>query len=242
MTIAPGSGRRLDWDSAFFGVPIGQAQAATPADVEATEAWAEREGIRCMYLLVAGDRLQATQAAETRGFFLTGVRMTCSRLAPLDGAALPSDDVLAIRAARPSDIPVLEQIAAKSHMDTRFYADTHFPRPSCDRLYETWIRRSCEGWADRVLTAEIDGRLAGYISLHLRAGGHGDIGLVGVASDARRIGVGRALVVAALRWFGEQAVGRVSVATQAQNIGALRLYQQAGFSVAQVDLWLHKWR
>jgi dTDP-4-amino-4,6-dideoxy-D-galactose acyltransferase len=240
--MARATGRRLDWDSAFFGVPVGQAQAETSADVEATEAWAEREGIRCVYLLVAADRLDATQAAETRGYFLTGVHLTCLRPAPLNGPAAAGDGVVGIRAARSSDIPALERIAAKVHGDTRFYADTNFPRALCDRLYETWIRRSCEGWADHVLTAEHDGRTVGYISLHLRADREGAIGLVGVASDARRMGIGRSLVDAALAWFRDQDVVRVSVTTQGQNIAALRVYQQAGFAVSRVDLWLHKWR
>ena len=87
MTIAPPTARKLDWDSAFFGVPIGQAQAETRADVEAIEAWADLAGIRCVYLLVAADNFDATRAAEARGFFLAGVRMTWSRLDPVDEPA-----------------------------------------------------------------------------------------------------------------------------------------------------------
>ncbi len=239
--MAPPAGRRLEWDTTFFGVSIGQAEAASPADVEAAELWAERGGIRCVYLLVAADRFDAARAAESRGFFLTGVRMTWSRPARVDGPGVSVVDMV-IRNARPSDIPALEQIAATSYGDSRFYADPNFSRASCDRLYETWIRSSCEGWADRVLTVERDGRVAGYVSLHRRANAQGVIGLVGVALEARRLGVGRALVAAAMDWFRDQGVDHVSVATQAQNIGAIHLYQQVGFTVSHVDLWLHKWR
>ena len=154
-------GRRLDWDSAFFDVPIGTAEAETPADIDAIEEWAERERIRCLYLLVAAHRLDATQAAERRGYFLTGVRVTCMRDAPQRRAPARDGSAVGIREARASDIPVLQQIAANAHQGTRFYADPHFARESCDRLYETWIRRSCEGWADHVLAAEHHGRWSG---------------------------------------------------------------------------------
>ncbi|MEP7309724.1 MAG: GNAT family N-acetyltransferase [Acidobacteriota bacterium] len=240
MTTARVVGTRLDWDSAFFGVPIGKAQAEMPSDVDVTEAWAAHEGMRCVFLLMRADRLDVAQAAERHGFFLTGVRVTFERLAALDVATAPQHGVV-VRPARSADIAVLEQIAARSHRDTRFYADPNFSRASCGRLYETWIRRSCEGWADHVLTAEHDGRLAGYITLHCRAEGQGIIGLVAVAENSRRLGVGRALVGGALEWFRDRGLKRASVVTQAQNAGAQGLYQHAGFSVCQVDLWMHKW-
>lgn len=241
MTMAIGLGEKLEWDSAFFGVPVGQGQVETPVEVEAVDAWAEREGIRCVYLLVPAGRFAATQAAEARGFFQTGFRVTCACEAPFKVETAVGADGVVIRPVCPSDVHELKRIAATSHSDTRFYADGNFPRASCDRLYETWIERSCEGWADQVLVAERNG-LHGYISLHLRANGQGTIGLFAVASHARRMGIGRALVHSALDWFAGRNVRRVSVATQAQNIAALHLYQRAGFMVCSVDLWLHKWR
>ena len=242
MTAAMGRGRRLDWDSEFFGVPIGQGQAETPAEVEAVDDWARREDIRCTYLLVPAGRSAATQTAEARGFVLAGIRVTCSR--PVRPAPPPAEscDGVSISPVRPVDVPALEHIAATAHGDTRFYADPNFPRASCDRLYQTWIRRSCEGWADHVLMAERHDRPHGYIALHLREGREGVIGLFAVASDARRSGIGRALVDAALRWFRDQEVVRLSVVTQAHNLAALRLYQRAGLLVSDVDLWFHKWR
>jgi ribosomal protein S18 acetylase RimI-like enzyme len=240
VSTATAGGRRLEWDSEFFGVPIGQGEAETPAQVVEVSAWADRERLRCVYLLVPAGCLEASRAAEARGFYLTGVRMTWAR-PPAGVEAAPSSANVNVRTAQPRDVSALEAIAAGAHGDTRFYADGNFPRPTCDRLYATWIRRSCEGWADRVFAADVAGHVAGYITLHLRPDGEGVIGLVGVAEDVRRSGVGRALVVAALEWFENRQVTRVNVVTQAQNTGALGLYQRNGFSISRVDLWLHRW-
>lgn len=240
MSVVTVPARRLEWDSSFFGFPVAQAEARTPLDVEHVDVWAAREEIRCLYLLVSAEDDGAIQAAEARGFFLTGIRVTCACVALNECPVTVADDAL-VRPAEATDIALLEQIAAIAHSETRFYADPHFSRAACNRLYETWIRRSCEGWADHVLVLEANGHVCGYISLHLLASGRGSIGLVAVDTLARRRGIGRSLVAAALRWFHDRGVGSVSVATQAQNIAALRLYQQLGFSISCVHLWLHKW-
>ena len=232
--------RRLDWDSAFFGFPIAQAQAATPDDVASIDEWAEQESVRCLYLLVSMNELCAIQAAEQRGFFLTAVRPTCRSVAPFDLSESKSAPV-AIHTARLSDLPALKKIASQAHNETRFYKDPHFSREACDRLYETWVERSCEGWAAQVLVAEGDRTVSGYITLHRPAADRGTIGLFAVARDARGTGVGRRLITAAMRWFDGEGVSDVSVATQAHNVAALRAYQRGGFMVSAVDVWLHKW-
>lgn len=231
--------RRLDWDSAFFGFPIAQAQAATPDDVASIDEWAEQESVRCLYLLVSMNELHAIQAAEQRGFFLTAVRPTCRSVAPFDLSE--SESAASIRTAVPSDLAVLKKVASRAHNETRFYKDPHFSREDCDRLYETWIERSCEGWAAQVLVAESDRTITGYVTLHRSAVECGSIGLFAVTEAARGAGVGRRLITAALRWFDAAGVRDVSVATQAHNVAALRAYQRGGFWVSAVDVWLHKW-
>src|SRR5262249_55883554 len=239
---AAASGCRLDWDSAFFGVPIGQGRAETAADVEAIDVWAQRENLRCIYLLVSGGRVEVTQTAEAKGVAFAGTRVTLWRDLSMETPRVGDHGPITVRSPRLADVDTLEQIAATSHRDTRFYVDRNFPRELCDRLYRVWIRRSCDGWANQVLVADIDGRPGGYLSLHLRSEREAIIGLVGVAADARRIGIGCALVDAAFRWCRERSVIRLNVATPAQNVAGLRLYQRMGFLVSDVDLWFHKWR
>jgi dTDP-4-amino-4,6-dideoxy-D-galactose acyltransferase len=152
-----------------------------------------------------------------------------------------SDRLAKIRTSRDSDIPALRAIAAKSHVDSRFYADGRFDRARCDELYATWIEKSCRGWADVVFVAEHDGSPAGYLSCHAREAKRGEIGLVGIDERAQGRGLGRALVDAALRWFAERKLERASVVTQGRNVPAQRLYQSAGFRTSAVQLWHHRW-
>ena len=181
-----------------------------------------------------------TRAIEECGFVLSSIRTICSQHTPFPASSAPIDGV-AVRTADMSDVGALERIASSAHTDTRFYVDSGFSRESCSRLYQTWIRRSCEGWADAVFTAEWHGQIAGYLSVHRVDMQTARVGLVAVAPEARGMRVGLSLVQAALRWCDAQSVARLSIATQAENVAALRLYQRCGFSMSAVDLWFHKW-
>ena len=238
--------RRLDWDSSFFGFPIGEAQATTRDQLLAAEQEGGREGLRCLYLLIRSEHFGLVQEAEALGFRLTGVRTSFVAEAPFR-ADLTGTGATRVRAAQPADVGALEAIATTAHPDTRFFADPAFTREACERLYATWIRRSVEGWSDQVFVADqvADARIGqvapvGYVTLH-RNGDAARIGLIAVASGTRRAGIGRALMMEAFRWCDAHQVQGLSVATQAQNTSALRFYMRCGFGVDRVDFWLHKW-
>jgi ribosomal protein S18 acetylase RimI-like enzyme len=220
------AGRLLEWDSEFWGVQIAHV------DGPDADAWARENAVACAYLLVPGDDSAQARRAEERGYRLMDVRVE------LDAPAAAAD--AAVRSARDDDVERLRSIARTNHGDTRFYADPRFPRDGCDELYDVWIRRSCEGWADAVLVAEADAVPAGYVSVHRREG-HGSIGLIGVAPDVRGRGLGEALVRGALDWCARDGLAECRVVTQGRNVAAQRVFQRCGFRTRSVDLWFHKW-
>ena len=219
-------GELLDWDSEFWGVRVARVEDADADD------WARANAVDVAYLLVDGSDAAAAQRAEQRGFRVMDVRVE------LEVSPVRSEQP--VRKHREADIELLRAIARTSHEDTRFYADPGFPRERCGALYDTWIRRSCEGWADVVLVADREGRPAGYVAMH-RRGGSGSIGLIGVDAAARGRGVGEALVRGALDWCAREGLERCSVVTQGRNVAAQRLFQRCGFRTSSVALWFHKW-
>jgi dTDP-4-amino-4,6-dideoxy-D-galactose acyltransferase len=203
-------------------------------DPAAVDEWARGHGVSCVYYL-ARDEPGAAGTAEQAGFRLVDVRVELGREAAADVES-------AVRASRAEDEPELRRIARTNHPITRFYADPRFPDERCDDLYETWIARSLEGWADTVLVAERAGRPAGYVSCHADAeAGRGSIGLIGVDPAARGLGLGRELVLGAVAWCAERGLREVTVVTQARNVPALRTFERCGFLTRDVGLWFHKW-
>ena len=231
--------RLLEWDTAFFGIRIARVEAdsLSPEGAGLIEQWCRKNRRECLYFLARADDAVTTHLAEGNGFQLMDVRLTFEqKLIAVQPEANQT------RIANADDLPALKSIARESYHDTRFYFDANFPRALCVAFYETWVVRSCEGYADTVLVADWEGRPAGYISCHLdRDLGAGKIALVGVSRHAQERGVGQTLVRGALGWFLNHGAQTVSVATQARNVAAQRLYQRCGFLTAAVNLWYHKW-
>ncbi|NVN99887.1 MAG: GNAT family N-acetyltransferase [Geobacteraceae bacterium] len=232
----------LEWDSAFFGKKIATVcdQKLCTKSIAAAVNKSLEERIDCLYLLVSAEDSSAVRDIEENGFHMVDIRVTLSRgITPDKSKWTPlSAD---IRLAKSEDIPALSLIAAAGHTDSRFYSDPGFPRELCDRLYATWIEKSCNGYAQAVLVAEHDGEAAGYTSCHINPDGSGQIGLVGVGENFQGKGLGKSLISESLRWFASQGCSKVLVVTQGKNVGAQRLYQKNGFLTDSVQLWYHRW-
>ncbi len=197
-------------------------------------AWCTTEKIDCLYFLSASDDAATDRVVATRGFELVDIRLT------MEWRGLASVMPPEVRSSRPEDVEPLKALVRTNHSDSRFYYDRHFSQGECDALYETWIERSCAGYASIVLVAERDGQPAGYITCDLHDT-YGQIGLLGVGAAWRGQRIGSTLISGALHWFGEQGIERVRVVTQGRNIQAQRVYQRSGFISAQLELWYHRW-
>lgn len=227
----------LPWDTEFWGVRIGRVEGGTltPERLASVDAWSDAHDVRCVYFLADAGDAPTALVVEDGGFRLMDVRVELRRPAGAESAA-------GVRPVRDDDREPLRAIARSSHGVTRFYADPNFPDARCDDLYETWITRSLDGWADQVLVAERSAEPTGYVSCHLDAEvGTGSIGLIAVDERARGAGIGVALARAAVGWCHANGADVVSVVTQGRNVQALRTFERAGFLTHELGLWFHKW-
>jgi dTDP-4-amino-4,6-dideoxy-D-galactose acyltransferase len=231
---------RLAWDSEFFGIHIGRlwGNRLTRERVDEALRWRRAYGIDCLYFLADASGSTTALIAATAGFRVVDIRCTyeCSSLSRRPVLVAP-----AVRPFEPADLPALERIASENHRDTRFYFDGNFSQEHCDRLYATWIRRSCSGWADAVYVAGFQGEPVGYVTCHLDEAGCGSIGLIAVAPECRGQGFGQQLVTAALEHLQRRGVRRVEVVTQGRNIRSQQMYQRSGFILKNVEVWHHLW-
>lgn len=231
----------LEWDSSFFKRRIARLteRRLNSKILDAVQEWCETNTIDCLYFEADPSDVCSIRAAEENAFRLTDVRVTFERSIVRSPAVKNTGATL--RLSRPADIPALKTIAKNAHRNSRFYGDCHLPDSLCDALYETWIEKSCRGWADAVVVAEVRQEAVGYVSCHLLEQERGKIGLVGVKPDARGCGLGQNIVKEALSWFASQGVTLVTVATQGRNITSQRLYQRCGFLTQNVEFVYHRW-
>lgn len=234
----------LQWDSELFNRRIARIREDRLCDARLAEVfhWCRDRKIACLYFLGDVSDPVTVQLAEQNQFTLVDVRLVLSCRPNIANAKCDaSNEQLLIRASRSSDIAKLKQIARTNHRDSRFYFDRRFPREDCDRLFETWIERSCRGYAEVVFVGDVAATPSGYVSCHRVNNSSAKIGLLGVSEAARGKGLGHCLVQRALQWFAEQEVEHVTVVTQARNIAAQRLYQRVGFATRSAGLFYHRW-
>jgi dTDP-4-amino-4,6-dideoxy-D-galactose acyltransferase len=233
----------LEWDSDFFGVRIARIieNRLSEEPLEEILMWCKSNAIDCLYFLANTDDARTISLAEEQGFHLVDIRVTLERQINDFPEREDGPDQSVVRLCIPSDVQPLRAIARSSHLNSRFYYDPFFPTSLCDALYETWIEKSCSGYADAVMIAELDGEPVGYVSCHLLDQGRGQIGLFGIRADLQERGLGRKLIDESLRWFCRQERREVIVVTQGRSINAQRLYQKCSFLTRSVQLWYHRW-
>ena len=99
---------------------------------------------------------------------------------------------------------------------------------------DAWSRQSLQdtfGQKQAFLTvAETDGKLLGYCIIYYVAD-EGEIARVAVAQEARRQGVGCALLNYTCDCCNEKAIERLLLDVRESNIGARAFYEQYGFIV-----------
>jgi hypothetical protein len=69
-----------------------------------------------------------------------------------------------IRLANSADCDGLIQLTRRAfagHIG-RYHNDKNIPKEKATGLYELWMKSSCSGWADWIVVAEKEGRMAGY--------------------------------------------------------------------------------
>lgn len=231
----------LEWDTNFFGYRIGRVilHEVNSSQMDTILIWCDENRIDCLYFLSNGNHPQTAQLLSANAFNMVDIRMTLARENMQNWQSFTPN--VQIRLHQDSDIPHLKKIASQSYRDSRFYFDSHFSQAICDQFYETWIEKSCHGYADVVQVCEINGQPVGFVTCSVKEG-IGHIGLVGVDEVTRGKGVGYQLLMASIQWFDDHQCSSIEVVTQGRNIGAQRLYQRCGFMTKSVQLWYHFWK
>lgn len=240
------SGRReagcvlADWDSAFFGLRIARFDMDRPtaADAERAVAWGKAQALDCLYALVDAPHVPSIRALEHSGFQLADVRLTLDRSVADDqrgSGAWPIDD------AGARDTEALLALARTSHLNTRFTEDARFGHARAVELYAAWMSKALAEDDAIVLVPRVDDRPRGYLTLHGVSQPEARVGLVAVAPELQRRGVGQALMHEGLRRLRRAGAKRLIVVTQGRHAAAVRFYEQCGFQTRACQLWYHRW-
>ena len=228
--------RVLDWDSRWFGIPIGRADLPelTAAAAAAVDAWAGAQGLRCVYVF----------ADEPARFDLAGFDPVDVRVEyELDPVPIAKGAGSPARPMRPEELERVCELSRGLFTGTRFSKDIRFPRERVRELYAEWVRRDSSGGVPGCLVLETGADLAGFVTGRMdpNEAAKGLIGLIGVVGDQRGRGLGRELLAQICSAFVAAGAQRVNVVTQGSNTAACRLYEGKGGRVVSRGHWYHRW-
>ncbi|HEX8255009.1 MAG TPA: GNAT family N-acetyltransferase [Thermoanaerobaculia bacterium] len=152
-----------------------------------------------------------------------------------------------IRQAEQRDLESLGKLGAmlmRTHYDfdpQRFLAAGN----SAEEGYGWFLGSMIDSPDNRVLVAEIDGTIAGYIYAALEPlswkelrGPAGFIHDIAVTEEARGSGIAAQLMDAAIEWLRSRKAPRVILWTAAPNATAQRLFRRLGFRDTMVEMTL----
>jgi len=231
-------------DEDRFGIRTARAYSVTLNQLSGVLQFCRANDVKFLIARCQVYELQTVQAMEEGGFTLMDTLVYYARR--LANAPIPaSAEGLTIRPVRPEEAEQVSALTAKVFRGYRghYHADPRLDRDKCDAVYASWAYRSCisRDVADEVLVAERQGMIVGFITLRIHNPEVGEGPLYGVDPSIQGHGVGRNLVIGALRWFEAHQVEKMFISTQITNLSSQKVWVRLGFEPIRAEYTFHKW-
>jgi hypothetical protein len=247
--------RVLDWETAFFGVPMGRIEQVLRADAEALPETIGRavdtlraRQVRHISARVDVEDIELLTSMEATGFRLMDALVTYTTR-PRKEPPHEVREVGTIRPFRPDDAPGLLEITEEAYRGYkgRFQLDPQLSHIRADAFYVEWARQCLSGaMADQIFVATgAEGRLLGYLAFRRRepvssAGGVAVFGGGLGACRAEAPGAYAGLIRTGTLWAHEHD-GVAECQTQNYNFPVIRIYEAVGAHYVRAEYTLHRY-
>ena len=233
----------LDWDSNFFGIPIGRiyANGLTGEHLSKRLESAKQENIKFIELFCDVSDHESVYSSESLDFHLADLRITLKKNLEEDIKEDRGHKDLIFKKADRADINRLKTMSKGLFKDSRYYRYQKFDRNNIDLMFQIWIEKSVPGeFDDEVYCLYDETDILAFCSLKYK-GNTASIGLFGINSAYRGKGLGSLILKRILHLLYKRRVTDVGVITHGRNSGAVHLYQKNGFGLAAITLCYYKW-
>ena len=238
--------KRLDWDSAFFGLEVFGAQVGRGANIREMTRALQSSGADLVYIFLQEPDADLDKQLTASGAILYDEKITYGKeLTHLSH----TDHSRTTREGISESLEVYEgpltddllRLAIMAGHESRFRKD---PRLSdhFEPLYKLWMTNSLNGsFADKVFVFKAEDGIKGMASCKIRGDQMGSIGLIATDAGFQGKGVGKSLVQAIDFYYQDNNVKTSTVVTQKSNIQACNFYEKAGFTVYKLEHVYHLW-
>ena len=230
-------------DTERFGMVTAREPLFVADRVAEVLRFCREKAVRLLVARCAVEDLAAAQAMEAAGGRLMDVLVywtrDLARPLPAEPAKAP------VRTLRGDDVEAVRRVASRAFRGYigHYHADPRLDRARCDEVYASWAERSCldPAVATRVLVAEHEGAVGGFLTLLARGPAEQEIVLNGVDPELQRHGIYRSLVLSAIAHARSDGAERLTVSTQLSNIGVQKTWARLGFEPLRSYCTFHAW-
>lgn len=232
----------LEWDSSFFGYPIGKIEASSISEKELSGLVKEAKGknIHLIYLFTNPHDQESIRAAKKADAKLVDQKVTFSK--EINGSgSLPETENHIREFESPVPTEQLIKLAIQSGLYSRYKLDSGFKNNEFEKLYSAWITNSVnKQLADHNFVYVENSRELGVVTLKLNKT-TGQIGLIAVDEHSRGKSIGKKLINAVVNKISEKNIHHLDVATQLNNNDACKFYEKLGFNITRTENIYHIW-
>ncbi len=249
----------VPWDTRIFGFPVAEIRRLAlgsdrPGDAEgeagtagaddssallaAFDAWCTANGVR-----LAACRLDHLQLAESMALEANGFRFIETVYRPrLDELGAPSGAPtgVTIQPATAADASAIQAIAAEVFATGRFRLDHRLPPELSGRRYAEWVRTAFHDDRQSVLTAAIDGALAGFFIVERRPDDSMYWHLTALGSAFQGRGVGLRVWRSMIDLHAAAGVTSIETTISGHNLAVMNLYARLGFRLSSSAMTFHR--
>ena len=227
--------RPLEWDSIFFGLKIGRADISSSE--ESIWLMSQKQLLQNQYdlIYVFGNQKISFDEVDAK---LIDKKVVFSIYETLDYNYHNNVITWPVEYGMTNEVL---QLALESGKYSRFKLDDKMPSGSYERLYARWIEQSVNhSIATDVFCYMIDDIPRGIVTINIKEG-IGTIGLVAIDASYQHQGIGTSLMRHVIRYAYDKQCGKLSVATQMDNIPACNLYRKCGMNIDSLSKIWHWW-
>ncbi len=231
-------------DENRFGVRTARVANVRLDQLDSIDSFCKANQVKMLIARCYVYELPTAQAMQERGYSLMDTLIYYTRRLASAPIAEYSSGIV-VRPVEPEEAETIAKLTSQIFRNYRghYHADPRLNPADCDEVYTSWAYRSVMSRqvADSVLVAERENQVVGFIALRMNSKIEGEGALYGVDPAVQGHGIGRNLIIGALRWLEANGAEKMVISTQITNVSSQKVWVRLGFEPMHAQYTFHKW-
>ncbi len=221
---------RLDWDSNFFEIEIGELICQEYFNLENAESFD-------LFYIKSNKDFEL----EINNFENTFSENKVVFSKNLNFSETSKNNIFSVNKID-FKIEEIYELAYESGKFSRFFLDNNFNIEKFKELYKKWVDNSISKlFADDLFVYQEDNNTIGFVTYKIK-NNIATIGLIAVSPNEQGKGIGGKLLNYLENFLIKSNINVLSIPTQENNITACKFYKKQGYNISDKTIIKHYWK